>query len=72
MISLFFSFLSQLSRGCQIFRRRESKFLEKDEITCLLKIESGLLKRYHQCSHKKIENCIISVLQVNNNLDNLK
>ena len=68
ILSLFFSFLSQLSRLCQILRRRDFRFLNNDLITCRLTIKCKDLQRYHQCTQKKIENCLMSVLKASPSL----
>ena len=71
ILSLLVSFFSQISRLSQSLRKREKKFLNKDNITMRMTIKCDELKSHHAFSHQKIEQCLDDVLVTNENLEDL-
>ena len=71
IVSLIFSFLTQMSRCCQIFRLRHDKFISKEVITCKLIIENKRLEDYHACTERLIETSIVKSLESSDDLEDL-
>ena len=66
VLSMLVAFIAQISRLCQIFEPKSSKFTIKSVIMGQLNIDSKLLKSRHTFANKIISNCLLQVLSFSN------